>query len=101
MEPEGSQISGKLWKPHPDDEVDVREALACDSPLRMAPHRLPSSDFGGASPLESLHPTATLQMRLAAVPDTSRTFEPLSVARNPGATCSSGSVWRRTRDSNA
>jgi hypothetical protein len=27
MDPEGSQIAGKLWKPHPDDEADVREAL--------------------------------------------------------------------------
>ena len=27
MDPEASQKSGKLWKPHPDDEADVREAL--------------------------------------------------------------------------
>lgn len=27
MDPEASQAAGKLWKPHPDDEADVREAL--------------------------------------------------------------------------
>jgi hypothetical protein len=29
VEPDASRVSGKLWKAHPDDEVDVREALAC------------------------------------------------------------------------
>ena len=28
MEPEANQAGRKLWKPHPDDEGDVREALA-------------------------------------------------------------------------
>lgn len=29
MEPEASQQAGrKLWKPHPDDDEEVREALA-------------------------------------------------------------------------
>jgi hypothetical protein len=27
VDPEASQAAGKLWKPHPDDEADVREAL--------------------------------------------------------------------------
>jgi hypothetical protein len=27
VDPEASQATGKLWKPHPDDEADVREAL--------------------------------------------------------------------------
>jgi hypothetical protein len=27
VDPEASQKPGKLWKPHPDDEADVREAL--------------------------------------------------------------------------
>ena len=27
MDPEASETQGKSWKPHPDDEADVREAL--------------------------------------------------------------------------
>jgi hypothetical protein len=27
VDPEASQNAGKLWKPHPDDEADVREAI--------------------------------------------------------------------------
>jgi hypothetical protein len=27
VDPEASEATGKLWKPHPDDEADVREAL--------------------------------------------------------------------------
>jgi hypothetical protein len=27
VDPEASEATGKLWKPHPDDEADVGEAL--------------------------------------------------------------------------
>lgn len=36
MDPEASEAHGKSWKPHPDDEADVREALESDHGERLS-----------------------------------------------------------------